>query len=175
MTSIADYAQVPCAFHVTSELDVDLLESQAVFTERAVSPAYIKDYDAIPDNRPTDWPVKFDASAWQLFGAFDGDTRVGGAVAVPREIGRATTSTTELWDLRVAPSARGRGIGQLLYEAVAHWSRERHQASLVIKTQHVNVAACRFYRARGCVIQSITRQAYPTLPNEARIMWRQNL
>jgi ribosomal protein S18 acetylase RimI-like enzyme len=171
----ADYARVSCAFHVTSELDVDALESQGVFTERAVSPAYVKDYDAIPENRPMDWPTRFDTSTWQLFSAFDGDARVGGAMAIPYEIGREPNASTELWDLRVAPSVRGRGIGHLLFEAVAQWSRERHHPSLVIETQHTNVAACQLYRARGCVIQSITRQAYPSLPNETRIMWRRDL
>ena len=174
MTSIADYTLVPCAFQVASELDVDSLESQGRFTERAVSPAYVKDYDAIPENGPLDWPVQFDTSIWQLFSALDDDTRVGGAVVIPSTVRGVRTGTAELWDLRVAPRLRGRGIGRILFEAVAQWCRDNQRASLVIETQHINVAACRFYRARGCMIQSITRQAYPSLPNETRIIWCQD-
>lgn len=175
ITNISHYGLVPCAFQVVSELDVDALESQGLLTERTVAPAYVKDYDALPENRPMDWPVKFDTSTWQLFSAFDGDTRVGGAMAIPNPVSGERTITAELWDLRVVPSLRGRGIGQALFDAVAQWCRDSHRASLLIETQHINVAACRFYQARGCVIQSMTRQAYPSLPNETRIVWRRNL
>lgn len=175
MTSIADYAVVSCAFRVLSELDVDLLEANGLLTERMVIPPFVKDYDAIPHNAPTDWSEQFDTTTWQMFSAFNGDTRVGGAIVIPRATDGERVRAAELWDFRVAPSARGSGIGRTLFEAVTKWCGELDRDSLLIETQHNNVVASRFYRANGCVVQSITRQAYPSIPDEARIIWRRDL
>lgn len=32
-------------------------------------------------------------------------------------------------------------------------------------------AACRFYRAMGCVLQCAERGAYPGLPDDVRLIW----
>ena len=173
LTSIAEYASVSCAFRVRSQLDVDRLETDGLFAGRLVMPPFVKDYDAIFQNAPMDWSHQFDTSTWHMFSAFNAETRVGGAIIIPRakdDLVRAA----ELWDFRVGPSARGRGVGRALFEAVIQWCREHDHDSLLIETQHNNVGACCFYRANGCVVQSITRYAYPSIPDETRIRWRRD-
>ena len=74
MASIGEYARIPSAFwadrawriradvegppywHVTEEPDAD---------------PFLKDYDAIRDNHPTDWPQQFDTTHWRVYAAWD--------------------------------------------------------------------------------------------------------
>ena len=42
---------------------------------------------------------------------------------------------------------------------------------LKVETQHVNVAACRFYGRRGCTLGAVHRDAYPSLPDEIQLLW----
>jgi ribosomal protein S18 acetylase RimI-like enzyme len=65
-----------------------------------------------------------------------------------------------LWDLRVHPEFRRRGIGARLFLAAAAWARERDCVQLDVETQNVNVPACRFYRRSGCRLSRIDRFAY---------------
>jgi GNAT superfamily N-acetyltransferase len=60
-----------------------------------------------------------------------------------------------LWDIRVSPKSRGRGIGTQLFRAVTAWVRGRGGTRLEIETQDTNVPACRFYARQGCVLGSI--------------------
>jgi GNAT superfamily N-acetyltransferase len=76
-----------------------------------------------------------------------------------------------LWDLRVAPAARRRGVGAALFRAAAAWAAARGCAQLKVETQNVNVPACRFYARQGCVLGAIDRFAYPGLPHEVRLLW----
>ena len=50
-----------------------------------------------------------------------------------------------LWDIRVLPNQRGRGIGRQLFRAVEEWAKERRCTLLKIETQDINVPACKFY------------------------------
>jgi phage shock protein A len=76
-----------------------------------------------------------------------------------------------LWDLRVAPALRGRGVGAALFRAAEAWALARGASWLKIETQNVNVPACRFYARRGCTLGAIHRFAYPALPEEAQLLW----
>jgi ribosomal protein S18 acetylase RimI-like enzyme len=81
-----------------------------------------------------------------------------------------------VWDLRVAPTHRGAGVGRALWRACEQWGRERGCTALTVETQNVNVAACRFYRAMGCELQRLDRFAYlPELPEEVQLLWRRAL
>ncbi|MGZ8471829.1 MAG: hypothetical protein ACXWZ7_20745 [Gemmatirosa sp.] len=44
-----------------------------------------------------------------------------------------------------------------------------------METQNVNVAACRFYAHQGCILGAVHRFAYPTLPDEAQLLWYRRL
>ena len=45
---------------------------------------------------------------------------------------------------------------------------------MIIESQNINVAACRFYRKQGAVISKIDTNAYasePGLENEVQLIW----
>jgi hypothetical protein len=48
-----------------------------------------------------------------------------------------------LWDVRVHPEYRGRGVGHRLFTAAAEWARTRDCRVLKIETQNINAPACR--------------------------------
>jgi len=180
--SFEAYAGVPIAFQVREVLEIDTpaggLEGIRL-TPRAVATPYVKDYDANPANHPTRWPAMFDVSRWCVLAARDGERRVGGAVVVWDSAdvtmlhGRADSAL--LWDVRVAPGARGRGIGALLFAAAEAWARAQGARRLMVETQNVNVPACRFYARQGCTLAAIDRHAYPSLPEEVQLLWSKDL
>lgn len=80
-----------------------------------------------------------------------------------------------LWDIRVAPDARGRGIGSALLAEVERWSVERGAQCLEVETQNINVPACRFYEAHGFELRRVNPRAYPELPHETQLLWYKRL
>lgn len=80
-----------------------------------------------------------------------------------------------LWDIRVRPDRRGTGTGTLLFRAAEAWARQRGCRVLKAETQNTNLAACRFYQRMGTTLSSVDRFAYPELPDEVQLIWRQDL
>lgn len=76
-----------------------------------------------------------------------------------------------LWDLRVHPDFRRKGIGKKLFESAIKWSKGRKCTELKIETQNINVSACKFYQKQGCRLEKINRFAYKEFPNEIELMW----
>jgi hypothetical protein len=66
---------------VREVVDVEALGSDATtLPTRAVSPTWIKDYDAMPGNDPASWSGKFNTEHWLFLSAHIKDVRVGGAI-----------------------------------------------------------------------------------------------
>ena len=177
---LARYSEISAAFQVESLLGLALIEDGlggVEFTEIPVGEPWVKDYDE--REAPTEWVRRFDVSNWVLLTAYDSEERVGGAVialdtpALHMLEGRR--DLTVLWDLRVAPEARGRGVGESLFRAVETSSRSRGCHDLQVETQNINVPACRFYRQMGCTLGAVNRFAYPDLPDEVQLLWFKNL
>jgi len=173
---------VPIAFLVSSRLAAQPADGGLDglrLVEEPVAPAYVKDYDAYAGEGPHSWPVQFDLSNWVLFSAFDGGRRVGGAAVAWNTAGvdmlEGRDDLAVLWDLRVHPEHRGRGVGRGLFEAVVEWARARGCRELKVETQNVNVPACRFYARQGCELRSICQNAYPDLPGEVQLLWYKGL
>jgi GNAT superfamily N-acetyltransferase len=174
------YAEIPIAFRVESVFRVDAVDGGLGgfrLVEEAVEP-YMKDYDALADERPTHWLRRFDVSNWGFFLALDEERTVGGATVACDTPGvdmlGGRTDLAVLWDLRVAPERRGQGIGSRLFGHVAEWARKRGCKQLKIETQNVNVRACRFYAKQGCTLGSIDRHGYagcPEVAREAMLLW----
>jgi ribosomal protein S18 acetylase RimI-like enzyme len=80
-----------------------------------------------------------------------------------------------LWDLRVAPGQRGRGVGSALFAAVEAWARTRDCSALHAETQDINVPACRLYERRGCLLHHAVAGAYADFPDEVQLLWRKQL
>jgi GNAT superfamily N-acetyltransferase len=173
-----EHARIPIAFDVERVFDVRLRESGLAgldLVERTLPVPWRKDYDVLPANHPTDWPRRFDVSRWALLSAWVLGRRAGGAVVAWRTPGMfmldGRSDLALLWDLRVAPELRRRGIGAALFAATERWAAARGCRQLKIETQNVNVPACRFYAARGCELGAVRRFAYPDLPDETQLLW----
>ena len=180
---LAELAAIPIAFVADRVLEAgarhDAL-TDPVLVERPLERPFVKDYDALPDEGPATWSRRYDTAHWCLLAAVGPDGAwIGGAV-----IARDTPGVTMLegrndlavlWDLRVAPGLRRRGVGRALFEAALRWSVRHGCRELKVETQNINVAACRFYAAQGCRLLEVDADAYPDLPGETRFIWRREL
>jgi len=180
--ALVEHGRVPIAFRVDRVLEVSLPDGGLggiVLTERGVDVPYVKDYDAIDGERPARWAERFDVANWGLISAWCDDRRVGGAVIAFNTAGidmlEGRDDLAVLWDIRVHPDHRGRGIGSALFEAVERWSATSGCRQLKVETQNVNVAACKFYRRQGCTLGAINRFAYTDLPGETQLFWYKDL
>ncbi len=170
--AIPNHFEVRTVFQVVA-LDGGLGGLQLV--EQPVEP-YIKTYD---NDGPTAWAQEFDLHTWGIFVAFDDANPVGGAaVALDAPVYPLDhfqrKDLAVLWDIRVHPDARGRGIGAQLFRHAADWAREQGYGQLGLETQSVNVPACRFYARQGCTLGAIHRFGYagvPAVAHEAMLLW----
>ena len=170
------YAAIDPRFTVRTVLDARALPDGSFdLAERAVAAPWEKNYDAIPGQHPTSWPQRFDVSRWIVLLAHEGEELVGGAVVVTDARAVETSGNRDdlavLWDLRVRPDWRGRGVGSQLFRAAGDASRSRGKRDLVVETQDINASACRFYARMGCALRAVTPGAYPNLPGEAQFLW----
>ncbi len=177
---LALYASVPIAFRVESVLEVHAVDGGLgglALRETPVETPYVKDYDDVQPERPSRWLQRFDVSNWAFFIAFEDDRPVGAATVAfntPNvDMLEGRTDLAVLWDFRVHPDRRGRGIGTALFDRAAEWARERGCREMKIETQNINVRACRFYAARGCRLGAIVQGAYtdPAIAHEAMLLW----
>lgn len=179
--SLQFYARVPIRFRVESVFRVELIADGLggmTLTEEPVAEPYTKDYDSYEEEPLTRWTEHFDVSNWLFLLASAGDEVVAGATVAFRspnvDMLERRTDLAVLWDLRVCPEYRHRGIGTALLDRAATWARERGCSQLKIETQNVNVAACRFYAAQGCRLGMIHRHAYAgdaRVAHEAMLLW----
>jgi ribosomal protein S18 acetylase RimI-like enzyme len=175
---LVEHARIPIAYLVDSIFDVTIADGGLggiTLSERTVEVPYVKDYDAIRGEGPTRWHERFDVSNWGLIAAFSDAERVGGAVVAFDPSVEGGSDLAILWDIRLVPERRGKGIGRTLFEAAERWSSERGCKQLLVETQNVNVAACRFYAAVGCELRGIDRFAYSEFPDETRLNWRKGI
>jgi GNAT superfamily N-acetyltransferase len=181
--SLPLYAAIPETFVAESVFRVELVDNGLEgirFAEEKVTPypKYDDDYgDGV--SGPANWPKYHDVSKWGIFIAFDGDRPVGGVtVAIDTPAGITTPFESEdiaaLWDIRVHPQERRRGIGSMLFQHAAQWAKHKGYRQLKIETQNVNVPACRFYAKQGCKLGAIHRHGYagcPDVAHEAMLLW----
>jgi GNAT superfamily N-acetyltransferase len=177
--TLREYTSVPIAFEVTSEFKVHRDGERFVLSEVPVSSPYVKDYDALHGEHPSEWARRFDVSRWGVLAAWAGGGRVGGTVIAFDTPGvdmlERRRDLAVLWDIRVAPEGRGLGVGAALFRAAEAWARARGCRQIKVETQNVNVPACRFYARQGCVLITVDPAAYPGLPGEAQLLWYKDL
>ncbi len=181
IASVAELAAIPISFCVASVYDVHpkLDADEFTLTERSIEPRYVRDYDAIPGEGPNRWAERFDISKWAFIRAQSGPRLIGGAVIafdtpdVTMLEGRRDLAV--LWDIRVVPEHRGKGIGSGLLRKAEEWAISRRCQHLRVETQNINVLACRFYQRQSFRLISVNRFAYPTFPDEIQLLWSKNL
>jgi len=174
---LESYAAVSIAFEVAEIIDLDSAQSgtQAVLKTRNISAPYIKNYDLIAGNHPSDWPTRYHVSGWTIFTAHDDARQIGGVIVVGDAALIPESKAMLVWDFRVEPEARHRGVGRSLLAAAEGTLHSRGVRTLYVETQDVNVGACRFYERQGFLLSSIARNAYPQFPGESRLMWKKLL
>jgi len=161
--SVGELAVVPISFTVT----------------RPGSTPWVKNYDDIPGEGPTQWARRFDISRWGFIQARSEHGLVGGAVIAfdtpDLEMLEGRLDLAVLWDIRVAPDVRRRGIGSRLLLAAEAWAVSRGCRELKVETQDINVPACRFYERQGFVLRTVNPDAYPAFPDETQLLWYRDL
>jgi GNAT superfamily N-acetyltransferase len=163
---LSEYEKVPIAFRVETHFRVD---DDSELVEEKVEP-FIKDYDA--HERPSEWSKRFDISRWGIFAAFDEEKRVGGAaVAWKTPELEERDDLACLWDLRVHPDYRGKGVGHELFSRAVEWARARNCRQLKVETQNINVPAFKFYERQGCKLKEMNKNAYDEALNEIQFIW----
>jgi len=182
MTALPEYARVPIVFTVDRVFDVTNRDDGPggfVLSERRLEVPYEKNYDGIAGEGPLQWARRFDLSNWALFTARLASRIVGGATVAFDTPGltmlEGRRDVAVLWDIRVSPDARRRGVGAALFERVEAWAQLHGCRQLKIETQNTNVRACRFYERQGCQLREIHRAAYPELPEEIQLLWYKDL
>ncbi len=178
---LRQYAEIPIAFEVRSVLRAEPVEGGfggIRLREETVVEPYVKDYDDCEEGSPEDWPRQFDVSNWGILLAWKYGRCVGGAAVAHNTAGvnmlEGRSDLAVLWDIRVRPEARRRGIGTQLFQHAAGWARERGGRQLKVETQNVNVPACRFYARQGCKLGAIHRFGYaghPRVGHEVMLLW----
>ncbi len=168
------YARVSTAFRVERRLvlsaDPSAPSGVSLFETSIVAP-FVKDYDVLPGNHPTEWARRLDTARWRVFAASVGDLQVGGAILIVPDDHASVQTVAELWDLRVSPVWRRRGIARALWATLEAAALAAGARALKIETQQINVAACRLYDTQGCVLARVDAAAYPGLPDEVALHW----
>lgn len=181
ITSVAELGLIPISFTVDREYDVSPNQGSGrfVLSERVIEAPYVKDYDGIPGEGPSRWARRFDISRWGFIRAQSNGRLVGGAVVafhscdVAMLEGRRDLAV--LWDIRVSPDVRGKGIGSGLLRSSEAWAISKGCRQLKVETQNINVPACKFYQGRGFMLKAVNRLAYPELPGEIQLLWYKDL
>src|SRR5580765_4005289 len=180
MTALAEYALLPIAFRVDHVLDVTArADGGFALSTRRLEDPHVKNYDAIDGEGPLRWTHRFDVSNWALFTARVVGRLVGGATIAFNTPGltmlEGRRDLSVLWDIRVAPNARGQGIGSALFERVEAWALAQSCRQLKVETQNINTPACGFYARQGCELRAVHHAVYPELPQEIQLLWYKDL
>jgi GNAT superfamily N-acetyltransferase len=182
ITSVAELERVSISFKVDRVCDALPVPGDLggfVLLERQIEAPYVKNYDGIPGEGPTQWARRFDISHWGFIRAQSKTGLVGGAVVAfntPDVVmleGRRDLAV--LWDIRVLPGLRGKGIGSGLLQAAEAWAISKSCRQFKVETQNINLPACRFYERHRFVLKTVDRLAYPDLPGEIQLLWYKDL
>ena len=176
------YGAIPNWYRVESVLRVEVMDGGLGgfrLVEERVAEPYVRDYDIHHDDDPAAWAATFDTSHWGMFVASDGEQAVGGAtVALDSPVYPMDHFQRQdlavLWDIRVHPGQKGRGIGAKLFQYAADWARGKGYGQLGVETDSANVPACRFYLRQGCTLGAIHRFGYiacPEVTHNAMLLW----
>ncbi|MGM0405390.1 MAG: GNAT family N-acetyltransferase [Thermoplasmatota archaeon] len=176
---IDEYVEIPITFKVNRIYDIRLIDEGLggiKLVEKELDENYMKDYGDDSDLKGLE--DEFDTSNWGFFTAYVEDELVGGVIIAYDTEGVNMLSGRDdmavVWDIRVHPEYRGKGVGYKLFKKAVDWSKKRDCKLLKVETQNINVPACRFYVRQGCKLGCIDRYAYSkeeNLSHEVMLLW----
>ena len=161
---LKEYAQIPMWFKVMSKYELEKINGGlgGILLKEVPVEEYVKDLGEY--DKPLEWGQEFDISNWGIFIAYDRDIPIGGATLVYNTEGVNMLDNrkdmTVLWDIRVAPEYKSRGVGTQLFSYAKEWSVRHNCKQMKIETQNNNVLACKFYAKQGARLGQINEYAY---------------
>jgi len=177
-TQLQEYASISIAYEYDKILQVHTVDNGlGGFTMKEVmlSSFRRKNYDEHQGNTPLDWSLRFDISKWGILLAMHRSAPVGGAAIAFGDLNiRLLDDRNDiavLWDIRIDPEFRKKGIGSRLLSYSEAWAKTQGAKLLKIETQNINLEACRFYSRKGYSLEAINRMAYEDLPDEVQLLW----
>jgi putative acetyltransferase len=109
---------------------------------------------AATDDQLLQLPASYTADGGAFFVAVEGDTLIGTAGVAP-----VAPGVFELRKMYLRPAARGKGVGQQLFDACLAHVRARGGRRLVLDTTEQMTAAIAFYERNGFVRDDTQRRA----------------
>lgn len=177
---LGEYAQIPMWLKVTSKYELEKVNGGlgGILLKEVKVDEYIKDLGVY--EKPLEWEEQFNISNWGFFIAYDNDKPIGGAALVYNTEGvnllRNRKDIVVLWDIRIAPEYKARGIGSEIFSHIIDWSKDRNCKQIKIETQNNNVPACKFYAKQGAKLAQIDEYAYyGEDDDEVMLMWYLNI
>ncbi len=175
---LPQYAMIPISFQAETIFRVETAKKGLggiSLREEKLEKPYFKDYDAHPGEGPASWAKQWDISNWEVLSAYADGKRVGGALVAYDTEGLnfldGRKDMAALWDIRIDPEFRGRGIGPELFRRAVECAKKRGCVLLKIETQSNNPSACRFYAKQGCELGAVNMHAYREFPDETQLIW----
>lgn len=174
------YAEIPESFKVEYVFRVEPVENGLgglEFTLEKVQ-SYMRWEEQDEEEGPKGWSRKYKVEDWGVFMAFKGSTPVGG-IAIGADAPEGLKSpfepedTAMVWDIRVRPEERRRGVASVMFRRGAEWAREEGHRRLKLEVTSANVPMCKFCVKSGCELAAVHRLGYETtkFPNEAMLIW----
>lgn len=146
----ADLNRCDNSFTVDAELRLHTAGDRISYAVQPVAP-YMKQYEREAYDVQT-YTGKADHAAWLAYV----DNRLAGQLLVLENWNRYAI----IWDIAVDPPFRRQGVGRRLIEQAIAWARERGLPGLMLETQNINLAACRFYESCGFVLGGFDMYLY---------------
>lgn len=128
--------------------------------------AFAETYEEATARPLEDWASWAADDSRVIVVAIDGDRWVG--MVACRLLEAGSSWLTALW---VDPTARGRGLGLRLIEAVADWAREQGAAAVELSVTTNNPAAAAFYTRAGFAATG-RRRPLPADPSRTEVFLR---
>ncbi len=127
-----------------------------------------KPYDKCYDEEPVRADEYLGHPGRAVYLAFQGDICIGLV-----RLRRNWNGLALIEDLAVVARARRTGAGTALMDAARAWAGSQGLSGLMLETQDVNLAACRFYRKHGFVIGGVDVCLYAATPaaGERAVFW----
>lgn len=171
------YTAVPIRLMVDAIYEVKMAQCKGqglILEEKPLSEPYVDDFDAF--DHPRNWAQRgWDLSKWGFYAAYEKEKMVGGAIVAYDTTGvymlQGRRDIACLWDIRVHPDFRRKGIGKVLLDEAKAFAHTRGCKYLKIETQNTNIRANRFYESQGCVLGGINRYAYEDFPQQVQMLW----